>query len=86
MKKILMIGIAALASVAMAQELSLADASSKIGEAAGNPATMTSLMKQLKAGDQAAFVARVNQTIDAMPGSASEKAAAYLTANSAALP
>ena len=34
MKKILMIGIAALASVAMAQELSLADASSKIGEAA----------------------------------------------------
>ena len=85
MKKILMIGIAALASVAMAQELSLADASSKIGEAAGNPATMTSLMKQLKAGDQAAFVARVNQTIDAMPGSASEKAAAYLNANSAAL-
>lgn len=85
MKKILMVGIAALASVAMAQELSLADASSKVGEAAGNPAVMTSLMKQLKAEDQAAFVARVNQTIDAMPGSAAEKSAAYLNANTAAL-
>ena len=85
MKKIMMIGIAALASVALAQELSLADASSKAGDAASNPATMTALTKQLGAADQVAFLARVNQTIDAMPGSAADKAATYLNANTAAL-
>ena len=85
MKRILMMGIAALASVAMAQEMSLADASGKLDAAAENPATMTSVTKQLSAADQVAFLARVNAAIAALPGSAAEKAAKYLNANAAAL-
>ena len=68
MKKIMMIGIAALATMAMAQEMSLADASGQLDAAAGNPATMTSITKQLSASDQVTFLARVNASIDALPG------------------
>ena len=85
MKKILMAGIAALASVAMAEGLSLADASSDIKAAVADPAKMTSTMKQLKAEDQATFLARVNATIAEMPADGAEKSALYLNANSAAL-
>lgn len=85
MKKIMMIGIAALATMAMAQEMSLADASGQLDAAAGNPATMTSITKQLSASDQVTFLARVNASIDALPGSPAEKASKYLNANSAAL-
>lgn len=87
MKKILMIGIAAIATVVMAQEktMSLADASAKVDAAAKDSATMSSIMKQLSADDQVAFLAKVNAAIDSFPGSPAEKAAAYLNANEAAM-
>ncbi len=85
MKKTLMIGLAALATLAGAQEMSLADASGKIGEAAGDPAVMSATVAQLSADDQVAYLAKVNEAIANMPGSPEEKAAAYLNANKAAL-
>ncbi len=85
MKKILMIGLAALATLAGAQEMSLADASGKIGEAVSDPAVMTATVRQLSAADQVAFLAKVNEAIANMPGSSAEKAAAFLNANKAAL-
>lgn len=85
MKKILMIGLAALATLAGAQEMSLADASGKIGEAVSDPAALTATMRQLSAADQVAFLAKVNEAIANMPGSSAEKAAAFLNANKAAL-
>ena len=85
MKKILMIGLAALATLAGAQEMSLADASGKIGEAVSDPAVLTATVSQLSAADQVAFLAKVNEAIANMPGSSAEKAAAFLNANKAAL-
>ena len=85
MKKILTIGFAALASLAWAQEMSLADASGKIGEAVNDPAALTATVSQLSAADQVAFLAKVNEAIEKMPGSPEEKAAAFLNANKAAL-
>jgi len=85
MKKILMIGLAALATLAGAQEMSLADASGKIGEAVSDPAVLTATVRQLSAADQVAFLAKVNEAIANMPGSSAEKAAAFLNANKAAL-
>lgn len=87
MKKLMIIGVAALASVAMAQEktISLADASAKIAEAAESSDAMASIMKQLSAADQVAFLSKVNAAIAKQPGSQDEAAAKYLAANSAAL-
>ncbi len=87
MKKILKSGVvlAALLAVSGAQALSLADASAKIDAAIESPSVMTSLVKELSASDQVAFLARVNAAIDALPGSPAEKAANYLKANAAAL-
>lgn len=85
MKKILMIGLAALATLAGAQEMSLADASGKIGEAVSDPAALTAIVSQLSAADQVAFLAKVNEAIANMPGSSAEKAASFLNANKAAL-
>lgn len=87
MKKILMIGIAAVATALMAQgkPMSLADASGKVDAAANDPAQMTSIMKQLSPDDQVAFLAKVNAAIDSFPGSPAEKAAIYLKANEAAM-
>ncbi|MGN0855031.1 MAG: hypothetical protein ACI4R9_05885 [Kiritimatiellia bacterium] len=84
MKKTLVIGMMVFAT-AVAQGLSLADASGQIDVAIESPATMTALVKQLSAADQVAFLARVNASIDALPGSPEEKAAKYLAANDAAL-
>ena len=89
MKKLLMIGLALFATVAWAQEkgkeLSLADASSQIGEAVSNPAKMTEIVGQMSATNQVVFLAKVNEAIGKMPGSPEEKAAAYVNANAAAL-
>lgn len=85
MKKILMIGMVALATAVMAQGMSLADASGQLEAAVADAATMTSITKQLSAADQVTFLARVNASIDALPGSPTEKAAKYLAVNSAAL-
>ena len=89
MKNLLMIGLALFATVAWAQEkekeLSLADASSQIGEVVGNPAKMTEILSRMSATNQVVFLSKVNEAIGKMPGSPEEKAAAYVNANAAAL-
>jgi len=89
MKNILRIHLAAIAAavsaVAVAQDIALAEARAKIGDAVTDPAVMTATMKQLSAADQKAFLAECNQAIDKMPGSNEEKTATYLNANKAAL-
>jgi len=87
MKKLLMIGAMAIASVLFAQDktMSSADARGKIGDIISNPASMTSVMKQLAAADQASFLADVNAAISKMPGSPEEKTSKFVAVNTAAL-
>ena len=87
MKKLLMIGTMAIASVLLAQDktISSADARGKIGDIISNPASMTAVMKQLAAADQASFLADVNAAISKMPGSPEEKTSKFLEVNTAAL-
>jgi len=87
MKKLLMVVTMALASVLVAQDktMSSADARGKIGDIISDPASMTSVMKQLAAADQASFLADVNAAIAKMPGSPEEKTSKYLAVNTAAL-
>lgn len=87
MKKLLMVITMAMASALVAQDkqMSSADARGKIGDIISNPSTMTSVMKQLAAEDQAAFLADVNAAISKMPGSPEEKTSKFLEVNSAAL-
>ena len=87
MKKLLTVIAMALASVLVAQDktMSSADAHGKISEIIDNPSSMTSVMKQLAASDQAAFLADVNAAIADMPGSPEEKTSKYLSVNTAAL-
>jgi hypothetical protein len=87
MKKILMMGIALLVAVVWAQgkTLSLAEARARIGEAVSDPAVMTEIVSQLSASDQVAFLAMVNEAVGKMPGSPTEKAAAYVNVNTAAM-
>jgi len=87
MKKLLMIGAMAMASVLFAQDktMSSADARGKIGDIISNPASMTSVMKQLAAADQASFLADVNAAISKMPGSPEEKTSKFVEVNTAAL-
>ena len=87
MKKLLTVITMALASVLVAQDktMSSADARGKIGDIIDNPASMTSVMKQLSASDQASFLADVNAAIADMPGSPEEKTSKYLDVNTAAL-
>ncbi len=86
MKRIIM-GVAAVAAMAMAQAnaMSLADASAKVLDAANDAAAMSDVMKQLAPADQAAFLAKVNAAIASFPGSDAEKGAKYLNAAKAAL-
>ena len=87
MKKILMMGIAAIAAMAMtdARALSLTDAGAKVPEAAEKPATMAEVMNQLSEADQLKFLATVNEAIAKMPISEDEKVARYVEANTAAV-
>ena len=87
MKKLLTVITMALASVLVAQDktMSSADAHGKISEIIDKPASMTSVMKQLAASDQAPFLADVNAAIADMPGSPEEKTSKYLDVNTAAL-
>ena len=87
MKKLLMVITMAIASALVAQDktMSSADARGKIGDIISDPSTMTSVMKQLAAEDQASFLADVNAAISKMPGSPDEKTAKFLEVNSAAL-
>ena len=88
MKKLIVaMATVALASMLVAQEktLSLADARGKIDSVIANPSSATSVMKQLAAGDQAAFLADLNAAISKMPGSPEEKTAKFVEVDSAAL-
>ena len=87
MKKLLMVATMAMASMLFAQDktMSSADARGKIGDIISDPASMTSVMKQLAAADQASFLADVNAAIAKMPGSPEEKTSKYLDVNTAAL-
>ena len=87
MKKIIMIGLAALATVLVSEvdAASLAEARGKIAEAVKDSSTMTSLVKDLSAEDQVSFLSDVNQAIAKMGGSVEEKTALFLDANTAAM-
>lgn len=87
MKKILVVGIAAVAAMAMteAQALTLKEASAKVAEAAEKPATMADVMKQLSKEDQVKFLASVNESIASMPVSDEDKLAMSVQANQAAV-
>ena len=87
MKKLIMVIAMALAGTLAAQDkaMTLADARGKIGDVIADPATMTSIMQQLSAEDQTAFLADVNAAIAKMPGSTDEKTAKYLDVDAAAL-
>ena len=87
MKKLLMVMTMSLASVLVAQDkaISSAAARGKIGDIIKDPSSMTSVMKQLAASDQASFLADVNAAISKMPGSPEEKTSKFLEVNSAAL-
>lgn len=85
MKRSMVAMIALTALGAFAQQMSLSEARAKIGDAIENASVMTSTIKQLSAADQRQFLADVNDAVSKMPGSADTKAAAFLSANRAAL-
>ena len=57
----------------------------KVGECAQDAKALASVMEQLSAEDQVAFLAEVNEAISKMPGSDEVKAARFFEANSAAV-
>lgn len=88
MKKIVTMGVAAIACMVMAgvNAMSLADARGQIGGALeGGPDKVGALAAQLDAADQVAFLSEVNAAIGAMPGSVEEKTAKYVDVNEAVL-
>jgi len=85
MKYASVLAVLALALNLSAQQLALSDARAKLGEAIADPSVMASLVQQLPAADQKAFVAEANAAIAKMPGSPETKAASFLDANRAAL-
>ena len=87
MKKLIMVIAMALAGTLVAQDkaMTLADARGKIGDVIADPATMTSIIQQLSAEDQTAFLADVNAAIAKMPGSTDEKTQKFLDVDTAAL-
>lgn len=84
MKKTVLMMVAAMA-VGATWAMSLAEARGQIGKCVSDPKTMTSVMKQLSAADQKAFLSEVNAAIEKMPSSNEQKSAAFLTVNRAAL-
>ena len=88
MKKIVTMGVAAIACMVIAgvNAMSLADARGQIGGALeGGPEKVGALAAQLDAADQVAFLSEVNAAIGAMPGSVEEKTSKYVDANEAVL-
>lgn len=85
MKKIVCLTMVLLAGAAMAAKLSLADARKQIDSVIAEPTKMTEVLKQLEPSDQVTFIAEVNAAISALPGSSDDKAATFLSVNSAAL-
>lgn len=81
-----MVAMAAVALAAFAvNAMPLAEARAKTDAVIADPAQMQSVMKELSAADQKAFLASVNQAIAKLPGNAEEKSAKYLNIGRAAL-
>ncbi len=87
MKKILMVGIAAVAAMAVSEvrAMELKEAGGKVAEAAEKPSTMADVMSQLSKEDQVKFLASVNASIQDMPVSDEEKVEKSVQANQAAI-
>ena len=87
MKRLMMLGVAAIvSSVAVeASALSLADARAQIGAVAESPAKAGEIVAQLDAADQVAFLGELNAAIEALPAQAEEKTAKFIEANESAL-
>lgn len=86
MKRLLVVGLAAFAMCAKAEEkMSLAEAKGQIGYVVSDAAQMGKVASSLSAADQVSFLSAVNSAIAAMPVSAEAKAANYLNANRAAI-
>ena len=85
MKKLMMMGLVAIAGSATVLAQTLAEARGKIDQAIGDAAVMGEQVKGLSAAEQKQFLADVNKAISDMPGSVEEKAAKFLNANKAAL-
>lgn len=85
MKHMPVLAVIALALNLNAQQLALSEARAKLGEAIADPSVMASIVQQLPAAEQRAYVAEANAAIAKMPGSPEAKAASFLDANRAAL-
>ena len=87
MKRLLMVGLAAVAMCATAAEngMSLAEARGKIAAVVDDAAQMGDVIKALSPADQVSFLSSVNSAIAGMPVSAEAKAAKFLNANRAAI-
>ena len=77
--------LAGLVGLGAAQAMTLAEARGRIDKVVANAGEMKSVMKQLSAGDQKAYLAEVNAAIAKMPASGAERTSAYVAANRAAL-
>ncbi len=87
-KKAMYVATALLAGLACwgaAQAMTLAEARGRIDKVVANAGEMKSVMKQLSAGDQKAYLAEVNAAIAKMPASGAERTSTYVAANRAAL-
>lgn len=76
---------ALIAGVFSAEPMPRAEWQGLVGSAAQNPQVMRATMGKLSAADQVSFLAEVNAAIAKMPGSSEVKAAAFYSANRAAL-
>lgn len=85
MKKLIVMLVASVAVGAFAEQMSLAEARAKIGDAIENPSLITSIVQQLSSDDQKKFIADVNEAIGKMPASNEARAASYLNVNRAAV-
>ncbi len=84
MKKMIIAAMAAVFSAGVFA-MSLAEASAKITSIIDNPAGMTTVMKELSAEDQVAFLKRVNGAIASTKRTVDSKTELFLAVNKAAL-
>lgn len=89
MRSLTIVGVVAMAIVSSlvvhAKDMTLAEASGKIGEVIVTPSKAASVIGSLSAADQVAYLAKLNEAIEKFPGSPEEKVAKYYEINKAAL-
>lgn len=84
MKKMIIAAMAVIFSAGVFA-MSLAEASAKITDIINNPAEMSTVMKELSAEDQVAFLKRINGAIGATKRTVDSKTELFLAVNKAAL-